>query len=43
MNKQWTDSEIIDYYDSNLNITLRELAVLTGRTVQQLKSLLMGA
>lgn len=39
----WSDSAIIDYYDSHLNVTLRELASRTGRTVQELKSLLMGA
>lgn len=43
MPKQWTDNDIIEYYDSHLNITLRQLAAITGRTVQQLKSLLMGA
>ena len=38
----WTDEEISDYYDSHLNMTLRELASLTGYSVQKLKKILMG-
>ena len=37
-----TDQEIIDLFDSNLNITLRELSNLSGRTIANLKRLLMG-
>jgi hypothetical protein len=37
-----TDNQIIEYFDSHLNVTLAELAKLTGRTVPQLKKLLMG-
>lgn len=37
-----TDQEINDYYDSHLNLTLAELARMTGRTVQELKKILMG-
>tara|TARA_R110000782_G_scaffold90995_6_gene174198 strand:- start:294 stop:413 length:120 start_codon:yes stop_codon:yes gene_type:complete len=37
-----TDQEIIDLFDSNLNITLRELSNLSGRTIANLKKLLMG-
>jgi hypothetical protein len=37
-----TDAEIVHYYDSHLNLTLRELADMTGRTVAQLKKLIMG-
>jgi hypothetical protein len=36
-----TDQEIIDMFDST-NITLARLAVISGRTVPQLKKLLMG-
>ena len=39
----WTDEEINHYYDSHLNMTLRELASLTGYSVQKLKTILMGA
>ena len=38
----WTDEEISDYYDSHLNMTLRELSARTGRSVQELKTILMG-
>lgn len=37
-----TDLEIIAYYDTHLNITLRDLAAITGRSVAELKRLLMG-
>jgi hypothetical protein len=37
-----TDAEIVHYYDTHLNLTLRELADMTGRTVSQLKKLIMG-
>lgn len=36
-----TPSEIMDYYDSHLNLTLRELSNMTGRTIPYLKGLLM--
>lgn len=35
-----TPAEIIDYYDSHLNVTLRELSNMTGRSVAYLKGLL---
>ena len=38
----WTDEEIIDYYDNHPNLTLRELSRMTGRSVQELKRLLMS-
>ena len=37
-----TDAEIVHYFDTHLNLTLRELADMTGRTVSQLKKLIMG-
>jgi hypothetical protein len=36
-----TPGEIIDYYDSHLNLTLRELSDMTGRTIPYLKGLIM--
>jgi len=40
--RKMTDQEIIDMFDST-NITLARLALISGRTVPQLKKLLMGA
>jgi hypothetical protein len=37
-----TDAEIIEIFDST-NITLADLARISGRTVKQLKTLLMKA
>lgn len=36
-----TPAEIIDYYDSHLNLTLRELSNMTGRSIPYLKALIM--
>jgi hypothetical protein len=36
-----TPGEIIEYYDTHLNLTLRELSDMTGRSVAYLKGLLM--
>lgn len=36
-----TDQQIIDLFDSS-NVTLRELAAMSGRSVADLKVLLMG-
>jgi hypothetical protein len=36
-----TPAEIVDYYDSHLNLTLRELANMTGRSIPYLKGLIM--
>jgi|GEM_PF-3777485 len=36
-----TPGEIIDYYDTHLNLTLRELSAMTGHSVAYLKGLLM--
>jgi len=33
-------AEIIHYYDSHLNLTLRELSDMTGKSIAQLKALL---
>ena len=37
-----TDQEINDYYDSHLNMTLAELSKMTGKTIAELKKILMG-
>jgi len=38
---EWTDAEIEHLYDTNWNITLEQLSLLTNRTIQQLKQLLL--
>ncbi len=40
-NHSSTPAEIIDYYDSHLNLTLRELSDMTGHSIPYLKGLLM--
>jgi ubiquinone biosynthesis protein len=40
-NHSSTPAEIIDYYDSHLNLTLRELSDMTGRSIAYLKGLLL--
>ena len=42
VNHTSTPAEIIDYYDTHLNLTLAELASMTGRSIAQLKKLIMG-
>jgi len=37
-----SDQEIIDMFDQNLNMTLAELSRISGRSVEELKRLLMG-
>lgn len=38
-----TDNQIIAIYDANLNMTLSELSRITGKSINQLKSILLGA
>jgi len=38
-----SNQQIIEYYDSNLNLTLAELSAITGKSIKALKRLLMGA
>lgn len=38
-----TNDQIIRLYDQNLNMTLAQLAAITGKTVPELKRILMGA
>ena len=37
-----TDQEIIDMFDRDLNITLAELARMSGRSVKAIKKILMA-
>jgi len=36
-----TSQQIIDLFDSHPNLMLSELAIITGKSVEQLKKLLM--
>ena len=38
-----TNQQVAEYYDSNLNLTLAELSAITGKSIKQLKRILMGA
>jgi len=37
-----SDQQIIEYYDTHLNLTLAELSAITGKSIKALKRLLMG-
>ena len=37
-----TNEQIADYYDSHPNLTLAQLSRMTGKSVEQLKKILMG-
>jgi hypothetical protein len=37
-----TRAEIIDYYDSHPNLTLKQLSAITGKSIDQLKLILMS-
>jgi hypothetical protein len=37
-----TDAEIIELFDTHLNMTLVELSGITGKTIAELKIILMG-
>mgnify|MGYP003141839729 FL=1 len=37
-----TDQEIRDLFDENLDLTLRELSNISGKSVEELKNILMG-
>jgi len=37
-----TDQEIKDLFDENLDLTLRELSNISGKSVEELKNILMG-
>ena len=38
----WTNDEIADYFDQHPEITLAQLARMTGKSVAELKKILMG-
>ena len=38
---EWTNEEIADYFDAIPNLTLATLAGMTGKTVAELKKILM--
>jgi hypothetical protein len=40
--KTMTNEEIIDLYQRKLNMTLRELSQITGKSIPELKRILMG-
>jgi len=37
-----TKAEIVEYYDSHPNLTLKQLSVITGKSIDQLKLILMS-
>tara|TARA_R110002012_G_C11494254_1_gene596522 strand:- start:370 stop:489 length:120 start_codon:yes stop_codon:yes gene_type:complete len=37
-----TDQEIRDLFDENLDLTLSELSNISGKSVEELKNILMG-
>lgn len=37
-----SDAQIIEFYDSHLNITLSELSRMSGKPISYLKKLLLG-
>jgi hypothetical protein len=39
---QMTDEQLCRYYDNHPNLTLAQLAEITGRSLQALKALLLG-
>jgi hypothetical protein len=42
VNHSSTPAEIVHYYDTHLNLTLAQLASMTGRSVADLKKMIMG-
>ena len=38
---EWTDQEIIEYYDQDPNITLQTYSSMLGLSVEELKEILM--
>ena len=37
-----SNAQIIELFDSHLNMTMAELSRLTGKTIAELKTILMG-
>lgn len=40
--EQMTDQEICELFDTNINMTLKELSVATGKSLRELKDILLG-
>jgi len=40
--KRWDESDVIAEYDSNLNLTLQQLSIMSGWNIKELKELLMS-
>jgi len=38
----WTNEQINDYYDSHPNLLLSQLSAITGKSIKELKIILMG-
>ena len=39
--EQMTDKEICELFDTNINMTLKELSVATGKSLRELKDILL--
>jgi hypothetical protein len=39
--QQWTNKEIEHIFDTNWNITLEQISLLTNKTIEELKELLL--
>ncbi len=39
---EWTESEVLEFYENNHNLTLRELADLSGWSVEELQEFIFG-
>lgn len=37
-----TDQEIVELYDRKLNMTLADLSAITGKSIKELKRIIMG-
>jgi hypothetical protein len=42
MGLDMTDEEIRHYYDTHLNMTLKELSQMTGKTIKELKKIILS-
>ncbi len=39
----WHDDDIVDYYDTHFDVTLKQLSALSGRSVSYIKALLLSS
>jgi hypothetical protein len=42
MGLDMTDEQIRHYYDTHLNMTLKELSQMTGKTIKELKKIILS-